>query len=97
MASENPAFDKEKKAITEKAGLDDNISITKVKSVAEGEVISLDAAEVFLREHNFHDDYLAELLADEPMNKRLVRKIDFVVLPLLAGTYVLQASKKVTL
>lgn len=90
MASGNEAIDTEKKASMEKADLDDNVSISKVKSVTEGDIVSLDASEVFLREHNFHDDYLAELLSDEPLNKRLVRKIDLIVLPLLAGTYVLQ-------
>lgn len=95
MASETADVTVEKKKSSlDKTGLDDNVSISKVKSVTAGEVVSLDASEVFLREHNFHDDYLAELLADESLNKRLVRKIDFVILPLLAGTYVLQYIDK---
>ncbi|KKY33111.1 putative major facilitator superfamily transporter [Diaporthe ampelina] len=73
---------------------DDNVSISRIKSITRGEIIALDASEVFLREHNYSDEYLAELLADEDRNKRLVRKIDFVVLPLLAGTYVLQYIDK---
>lgn len=76
---------------------DDNVSIARAKSLAAGEVAStreLDASEVFLREHHFSDAYLAELLADGPRNARLVRKIDLVVLPLLAGTYVLQYIDK---
>lgn len=94
MASENAEMSLEKKPSLEKNGLDDNVSISKVKSVTEGEIVSLDASEVFLREHNFHDDYLTELLADESLNKRLVRKIDLIILPLLAGTYVLQYIDK---
>lgn len=78
----------------EKAGFHDSVSASKPTSVTEGDVLSLDASEVFLREHNFHEEYLAELLADKPLNKRLVRKIDLVVLPLLAGTYVLQYIDK---
>ncbi|KUI59712.1 hypothetical protein VP1G_06936 [Cytospora mali] len=73
---------------------DDNVSISQAKSITRGEIVALDASEVFLREHNFSEDYLAELLADHEMNKRLVRKIDLVVLPLLAGTYVLQYIDK---
>lgn len=88
MATDNADISLEKK-------LDgDNVSISRVKSVSAGEIVNLDASEVFLREHNFSDEYLAELLADEQMNKKLVRKIDFVVLPLLAGTYVLQYLDK---
>lgn len=88
MAAENTDLSLEKKLD------DDNVSVSRVKSVTAGEVVSLDASEVFLREHNFSDDYLAELLADADMNKRLVRKIDLIVLPLLAGTYVLQYLDK---
>lgn len=75
---------------------DDNVSIARVKSLAAGEVATreLDASEIFLQEHHFSDAYLAELLADGPRNTRLVRKIDLVVLPLLAGTYVLQYIDK---
>lgn len=74
---------------------DDTISISKeARSITSGEVVHLDASEVFLREHNFTDDYLAELLDDKALNKRLVRKIDLVIMPLLAGTYVLQYIDK---
>jgi hypothetical protein len=67
---------------------------TKAGSIANGDVEILDATEVFLREHNFSDEYLHELLEDKERNRRLVRKIDLVVLPLLAGTYVLQYIDK---
>ncbi|POS81031.1 major facilitator superfamily transporter [Diaporthe helianthi] len=82
------------KAPSVSKGGDDNVSISRVKSITQGEIVALDASEVFLREHNFSDEYLAELLADADMNKRLVRKIDFIILPLLAGTYVLQYLDK---
>lgn len=69
-------------------------SLQKVESLTAGEVKDLDATEVFLRQHNFSNEYLHELLEDKERNKRLVRKIDMVVLPLLAGTYVLQYIDK---
>lgn len=93
MAAQEEKVSLEKQPTTSK-GADDNVSISRIKSITQGEIVSLDASEVFLREHNFSDEYLAELLADEDRNKRLVRKIDFIVLPLLAGTYVLQYIDK---
>lgn len=57
-------------------------------------VCDLDDAEIFLQENNFSHEYLQELLADETLNKRLVRKVDWVILPLLAGTYMLQYIDK---
>ncbi|KAH6999471.1 major facilitator superfamily transporter [Ilyonectria destructans] len=80
-----------------KGGADPEKSETynaKAESIAVGEVDSVDAAEDFLREHNFSNEYLHELLEDKEKNRRLVRKIDLVVLPLLAGTYVLQYIDK---
>ncbi|KAI0015885.1 major facilitator superfamily transporter [Xylariomycetidae sp. FL0641] len=58
------------------------------------EVVELDDAEVFLRDNNFSNEYVSELLQDEPLMKRLVRKVDLVILPLLAGTYTLQYIDK---
>ncbi|ROW11856.1 hypothetical protein VPNG_04917 [Cytospora leucostoma] len=72
----------------------DDVSLSRFRSVTRGDVVSLDASEVFLQEHNYSEDYLTELLADHDLNKRLVRKIDLLVLPLLAGTYVLQYIDK---
>ncbi|KAL6402753.1 major facilitator superfamily transporter [Ilyonectria robusta] len=80
-----------------KGGADPEKSETynaKAESIAVGEVDSVDAAEDFLWEHNFSNEYLHELLEDKEKNRRLVRKIDLVVLPLLAGTYVLQYIDK---
>ncbi|KIV84198.1 hypothetical protein PV11_06166 [Exophiala sideris] len=59
-----------------------------------GEIIDLDEAEIFLRDNNFSTGYIRELLADKGLNKKLVRKIDRILLPLLAGTYVLQYIDK---
>ena len=56
------------------------------------EARDLDATEVFLQENNISPDYLQALLDDEAAVKRLVRKVDWVLLPLLAGTYVLQCK-----
>ncbi|KAK5136310.1 hypothetical protein LTR08_003683 [Meristemomyces frigidus] len=57
-------------------------------------VRDLDATEVFLQDNNLSHEYVQELLSDERRVKRLVRKIDLTLLPLLAGTYVLQYIDK---
>ncbi|OLN85407.1 putative transporter C757.13-like protein 3 [Colletotrichum chlorophyti] len=64
------------------------------KSLTMGEVEHLDESAKFLYENNITDEYLAELVNDKEKNRRLVRKIDLVILPLLAGTYVLQYIDK---
>ncbi|CAG9975121.1 unnamed protein product [Clonostachys byssicola] len=48
----------------------------------------------FLLEHNLSEEYIQSLLADDGKIKRLVRKVDRFLLPLLAGTYVLQYIDK---
>ncbi|KAL2104499.1 hypothetical protein VUR80DRAFT_284 [Thermomyces stellatus] len=58
------------------------------------EPASLDEGELFLRANNISDAGLQSLLLDAAHVKRLVRKIDARVLPLLAGTYVLQYIDK---
>ncbi|KAK7974478.1 hypothetical protein PG989_016326 [Apiospora arundinis] len=65
-------------------------------SIADVPIISndLDATETFLQENNLTNEYLGELLSDQAAVKRLVRKVDFVLLPLLAGTGVLQYIDK---
>ncbi|KAH7367781.1 major facilitator superfamily domain-containing protein [Plectosphaerella cucumerina] len=63
-------------------------------SITAGEIQELDAAEIFLRQHNISNEYLGELMADEAAQKRLVRRIDLILLPLLAGTYLLQYIDK---
>ena len=59
-----------------------------------GEVRDLDEAEIFLRDNNFSHEYLQDLLSDEREVKKLVRRIDMRLLPLLAGTYILQYIDK---
>ncbi|KAI6782299.1 uncharacterized protein J7T54_008385 [Emericellopsis cladophorae] len=68
--------------------------VASIKPTAVEATHDLDAAEIFLREHNYTTDQIEELLADGPRQRRLVRKIDMVVLPLLAVTYVLQYIDK---
>ncbi|KAF6803233.1 MFS transporter [Colletotrichum sojae] len=75
-----------------KAPAADALELT--KSLTPGEVGHLDESAAFLYENNITDEYLAELVNDREKNRRLVRKIDLVVLPLLAGTYVLQYIDK---
>ncbi|KAI1342517.1 major facilitator superfamily transporter [Xylariaceae sp. FL0016] len=58
------------------------------------EIQEIDDAEVFLRENNFTAEHVQSLLLDEPGIKKLVRKVDLVILPLLAGTYMLQYIDK---
>jgi sugar phosphate permease len=66
----------------------------KVDDFGIGEISSLDEADIFLREHNFTPEYIQGLLVDKELNKKLVRKIDLILLPMLAGTYVLQYVDK---
>lgn len=68
--------------------------VASIKPAAAEVTHDLDAAEIFLREHNYTADQIDELLADGPRQRRLVRKIDMIVLPLLAVTYVLQYIDK---
>ncbi|KAG9386941.1 UhpC Sugar phosphate permease [Pyrenophora tritici-repentis] len=63
-------------------------------SIIEGEVEDLDEATLYLREHNITTEYTAELLEDKIANKRVSRKVDLLLLPLLCGTYFLQYIDK---
>ncbi|KAH8198377.1 hypothetical protein TruAng_007474 [Truncatella angustata] len=62
--------------------------------VAYGEVSEADDAERFLRDNNISNGYVQELLNDKVEVRRLIRKVDLTILPLLAGTYVLQYIDK---
>ncbi|CAG8218458.1 unnamed protein product [Penicillium salamii] len=64
------------------------------KDVQIGTVTDLDEGEVFLHQHGFNQEAIQALLDDGPRNKALVRKVDLVLLPLLAGTYMLQYIDK---
>ncbi|KAK1146766.1 hypothetical protein N8T08_002527 [Aspergillus melleus] len=63
-------------------------------SVAVGELDSSGDAEEFLRIHNLRQSDLEELLQDEQAQKRLVRRVDWLLMPLLCGTYLLQYIDK---
>ncbi|EFX00679.1 major facilitator superfamily transporter [Grosmannia clavigera kw1407] len=79
--------DEEKKA--------ERFSISEPKLDLEiGDVHDLDEAEIFLRDNGYGPERLQELLSDEAGVKRLIRRVDLRLLPLLAGTYVLQYIDK---
>ncbi|RSM15848.1 hypothetical protein CDV31_004790 [Fusarium ambrosium] len=79
------------------AEAEENIAMSKLESITPGEVVELDATETFLRQHNFTNEYIEELMADTELNKKLIRKVDMVLLPLLMGTYMLQYIDKTTM
>lgn len=54
----------------------------------------LDEAEIFLHEHGIPHSQLRELMADEAALKKLRRKVDWRLMPLLCGTYLLQYVDK---
>jgi len=69
-------------------------SLQKQESAIVGEVEDLDEANLFLRQHNITPEYMAELLEDDIANKRVSRKVDLLLLPLLCGTFFLQYIDK---
>lgn len=54
----------------------------------------LDEAQLFLHEHGIPNARLEELMNDEVSLKRLRRKVDWQLMPLLCGTYLLQYIDK---
>lgn len=68
--------------------------VVKSEEIEIGEVIHLDKAEEFLRENNISHAHVQELMQDKEREQKLVRKIDFIILPLLCGTYILQFIDK---
>jgi MFS family permease len=68
--------------------------ISPEKDVTTGDIAYLDEGQVFLDAHGFTNDRIQELLADTARTRALVRKIDFLLMPLLAGTYTLQYIDK---
>ncbi|KEF62843.1 uncharacterized protein A1O9_00816 [Exophiala aquamarina CBS 119918] len=90
MAEKVQDLGKQEKAIMEEE--DDQLKPTLTTNV--GSVEELDEAGLFLREHNFSQAYLAELLEDKELNRKIVRRIDFTLMPLLCGTYFLQYIDK---
>ncbi|KAF5564240.1 allantoate permease [Fusarium napiforme] len=73
---------------------EEQIAMKKLDSITPGEVVELDATERFLRQHNFTNEYIGELLTDTELNKKLIRKVDMILLPMLMGTYMLQYIDK---
>ena len=69
-------------------------TITKQDDIEEGQISSLDEAELFLHEHGITHAQLQDMLNDEAKSKNLRRRIDCILLPLLCGTYVLQYIDK---
>ncbi|KAL2824884.1 major facilitator superfamily domain-containing protein [Aspergillus cavernicola] len=71
-----------------------DIHTTAEKDVQTGTITDLDEGELFLRQHNFTNNDLQSILNDPSLTKAVVRKVDLVLLPLLAGTYMLQYIDK---
>ncbi|KAL2204246.1 MFS general substrate transporter [Sarocladium strictum] len=59
-----------------------------------GSVDELDEAELFLQQHGIPHSRLNELMGDETALKKLRRKVDWSLMPLLCGTYLLQYVDK---
>src|SRR4051794_40703758 len=74
--------------------VDEKQVVSSVKDVQVGTISDLDEAELFLRDNNITNEYVAELIEDKALNRRVVRKVDLILLPLLAGTYMLQYIDK---
>ncbi|KAI9729353.1 MAG: hypothetical protein M1834_006876 [Cirrosporium novae-zelandiae] len=67
--------------------------------VEDGELKSLniskvDEAEIFLREHDYDWGQVETLLSDKAKLGKLIRKVDWIIMPLLCGTYCLQYIDK---
>jgi hypothetical protein len=54
----------------------------------------LDEAQLFLHEHGIPNSRLEELMNDEARLKKLRKKVDWQLMPLLCGTYLLQYVDK---
>jgi hypothetical protein len=65
-----------------------------VQDIKSGEVVVLDASELFLRENGLTHDEIHDLLEDSQQTKALVRRIDVLLMPLMMGTYTLQYIDK---
>ncbi|WQF89234.1 Putative major facilitator superfamily, MFS transporter superfamily [Colletotrichum destructivum] len=65
-----------------------------VDDMKVAETANLDEAQLFLHEHGIPNASLEALMSDEAALKRLRRKIDWQLMPLLCGTYLLQYIDK---
>jgi hypothetical protein len=78
-------------------GKNDTILATvsgKEDDIETGHISSLDEAELFLREHGISHSQLQEMLDDPAKSRRIRRRVDLILLPLLCGTYALQYIDK---
>ncbi|GFF36784.1 uncharacterized transporter C757.13 [Aspergillus udagawae] len=71
-----------------------NVSGKEVDDIENGHISSLDEAELFLREHGISHSQLQEMLDDPAKSRRIRRRVDLILLPLLCGTYALQYIDK---
>lgn len=69
-------------------------SINNDISLKAGDVEILDEAELFLQENGISHAHLTELLEDKEAEKKLMRRVDWSLMPLLCGTYLLQYIDK---
>lgn len=74
-----------------------DMAVTEPMDLKEGEIRELDQAEIFLRQHNITHEDMQEMLADTEGMKKLVRRVDWLLMPLLCGTYLLQYVDKQSL
>lgn len=65
-----------------------------VDDIEVGEIVAIDEAEEFLRKNDYSHAQIQELVQDVDKGKRLIRKVDLMMMPLLCGTYVLQYVDK---
>ncbi|KAL2209721.1 major facilitator superfamily transporter [Sarocladium strictum] len=70
------------------------VTVSDKLDIGQVDTAALDEAELFLRKNNISNGYVQELLSDDQEVKKLVRKVDLVVLPLLAGTFLMQYIDK---
>ncbi|KAE8153344.1 major facilitator superfamily domain-containing protein [Aspergillus avenaceus] len=73
---------------------DATITSVSKEDIEVGEISSLDEAELFLQEHGVTNSQLQDMLDDPVRSKRLRRRVDLLLLPLLCGTYTLQYIDK---
>jgi hypothetical protein len=66
----------------------------KEEDIENGHISSLDEAELFLREHGISHSQLQEMLDDPAKSRKIRRRVDLILLPLLCGTYALQYIDK---
>lgn len=59
--------------------------------------MDLDQAEIWLKENNITHEHLNALLEDEMAVKRVVKRVDWTLMPLLCGTFLLQYIDKQSL